>query len=193
VTPLRLPDPPLADDRVLLRPWRVADLAVIELASRDAAITAGTSVPAPYSEAAGDAWLARQHAQREQRTGLSLAIADARTGQALGYIGVSGLVWRHLRGSLAYWVAAAQRGRGVATAAVGLLVPWTFSALGLVRVEAVVDVDNHGSQRVLERNGFQPEGILRAYYEMHGVWRDMVMFARLAERAAAPGRRTRRS
>lgn len=183
MTPLRLPDPPLTDERILLRPWRVADLAVVELASRDPAITVGTSVPTPYSEAAGDAWLARQHARREQRTGLSLAIADARTDQALGYVGVSGLVWRHLRGSLGYWVAGAQRGRGVATAAVGLLVPWTFSALGLVRVEALVDVDNHGSRRVLERNGFQPEGILRGYYEVHGVWRDMVMFARLAEQA----------
>jgi ribosomal-protein-alanine N-acetyltransferase len=192
VTPLRLPDPPLGDDRVLLRSWRVADLAVIELASRDPAITVGTSVPAPYSEAAGDAWLACQHAQREQRTGLSLAIADARTGQALGYVGVSGLVWRHLRGSLGYWVAGARRRQGVASAAVGLLVPWTFSALGLVRVEAVVDVDNRASQRVLERNGFQPEGVLRAYYEMHGAWKDMLMFARLAD-AAARGRRVQRS
>src|SRR6266536_2934829 len=135
VTPLRLPDPPLADERVLLRPWQVADLAVIELASRDPAIT----------------------------------------------VGVSGLVWRHLRGSLGYWVTGAQRRGGLASAAVGLLVPWTFGALGLVRVEAVVDVDNQASQRVLERNGFRPEGVLRSYYEMHGAWRDMVMFARLAD------------
>src|SRR6266542_1647052 len=117
VTPLRLPDPPLADERVLLRPWQVADLAVIELASRDPAITVGTSVPTPYSEAAGDAWLSRQHAQREQRTGISMAIADPRTGQALGYVGVSGLVWRHLRGSLGYWVTGAQRRGGLARAA----------------------------------------------------------------------------
>jgi [ribosomal protein S5]-alanine N-acetyltransferase len=188
VTPLRLPDPPLADDRVLLRPWRVADLGLIELASRDPAITAGTSVPTPYSEAAGDAWLARQHAQREQRTGLSLAIADARTDRALGYVGVSGLVWRHLRGSLGYWVTGARRGQGLASAAVGLLVPWALGTLGLVRVEAVVDVDNRGSQRVLERNGFRREGVLHAYYELHGVWKDVVMFARLAD-GAAPARR----
>jgi RimJ/RimL family protein N-acetyltransferase len=184
VTPLHLPDPPLADGRVVLRPWRVADLALIELASRDPSITVGTSVPARYSEAAGDAWLARQHAQREQRTGISMAIADARTGQALGYVGVSGLVWRHLRGSLGYWVGEAQRRNGVASAAVALLVPWVFRELGLVRVEAVVDVDNHASQRVLERNGFQSEGVLRSYYEMRGAWRDMVLFARLADSAA---------
>ncbi|HZD73175.1 MAG TPA: GNAT family N-acetyltransferase [Actinomycetota bacterium] len=187
--PLPLPDPPLSDGRVLLRPWQVADLALVDLASRDPAITVGTSVPVPYSEAAGDAWLARQHAQREQGTGLSLAIADARGGQALGYVGVSGLVWRHLRGSLGYWVAGARRGQGLASAAVGLLVPWAFGTLGLVRVEAVVEVDNQGSRRVLERNGFQREGILHAYYELRGVWKDMQMFARLADGAA--GRRPR--
>lgn len=181
MTALRLPDPPLADERVLLRPWQIADLGLIEQASRDPAITVGTSVPVPYSEAAGDAWLARQHAQREQRTGISLAIADAATGRAIGYVGVSGLVWRHRRGSLGYWMTGARRGRGLASAAVALLVPWAFEVLGLVRVEAVVEVTNHASQRVLERNGFRPEGVLRSYYEMHGRFMDMVMFSRLAD------------
>ena len=176
---LRLPDPPLSDGRVVLRPWRIADLAVVELASRDPEITVGTSVPTPYTEAAGDAWLARQHAQRESRTGISLAIADPAGGHALGYVGVSGLVWRHLRGSLGYWVARSRRGQGLASAAVGLLVPWIFSGLGLARVEALVALDNQASQRVLEANGFQREGVMRSYYELHGVWSDMIMFSRL--------------
>jgi ribosomal-protein-alanine N-acetyltransferase len=186
VSSLRLPDPPLADGRIVLRPWRIADLAVVELASRDPGITVGTSVPAPYSEAAGEAWLARQHAQRENRTGVSLAIADAASGQALGYVGVSGLVWRHLRGSLGYWVTRNRRGLGLASAAVGLLVPWAFSGLGLVRVEAVVAADNRASQRVLEGNGFQREGLLRSYYELHGAWSDMIMFARLSDSRSDP-------
>jgi Acetyltransferase (GNAT) domain len=89
--------------------------------------------------------LARQHAQHEQRTGISLAISDTHTGQALGYVRVSGLDWRHLRGSLGYWVAPIQRRRGLATAAVRLLVPWAFRALGLVRIEAAVAVDVRSS------------------------------------------------
>jgi RimJ/RimL family protein N-acetyltransferase len=94
---------------------------------------------------------------------------------------VSGLVWRHRRGSLGYWMTGARRGRGLASAAVALLVPWAFEVLGLVRVEAVVEVANHASQRVLERNGFRAEGVLRSYYEMHGRFMDMVMFSRLAD------------
>jgi RimJ/RimL family protein N-acetyltransferase len=186
VSSLRLPDPPLSDGRIMLRPWRIADLAVIELASRDPEITVGTSVPTPYTEAAGDAWLTRQHAQREQRTGISLAIAEVGTDRALGYVGVSGIVWRHLRGSLGYWVAAARRGQGIASAAVGLLVPWVFSGLGLVRVEALVALDNQASRRVLEANGFEREGVLRSYYELQGVWSDMIVFSRLSPSRSGP-------
>jgi [ribosomal protein S5]-alanine N-acetyltransferase len=98
-------------------------------------------------------------------------------------VGVSRLDWRHLRGSLGHWVAPTQRRRGLATAAVQLLVPWAFRALGLVRIEAAVAVDDSALQRVLERNGFRAESVLRAYYEVNGVWTDMVMFA------LAPGHR----
>ncbi len=82
-----------------------ADVVHLEQASHHPEITGITSIPRAYSETEGNAWLDRQHAQQEQRTGISLAIADTRTGQALGYVGVNGLVWRHLRGALGYWVA----------------------------------------------------------------------------------------
>src|SRR6266536_3513837 len=75
-----------------------ADVVHLEQASHHPEITGITSIPRAYSETEGNAWLDRQHAQQEQRTGISLAIADTRTGQALGYVGVNGLVWRHLRG-----------------------------------------------------------------------------------------------
>jgi RimJ/RimL family protein N-acetyltransferase len=180
VAPLNLPHPSLDDLRITLRPWQTGDLVLVEQASHHLEITGITSIPRAYTQAEGHAWLARQHAHQQQRTGISLAISDTHTGQALGYVGVSGLDWRHLRGSLGYWVAPTQRRRGLATAAVRLLVPWAFQALGLVRIEAAAAVGNPASQRVLERNGFQAEGVLRAYYEINGVWTDMVMFARLA-------------
>ncbi|MCI72374.1 putative N-acetyltransferase, partial [Trifolium medium] len=48
------------------------------------------------------------------------------------------------------------------------------------RLEALVDVENVGSQRVLEKAGFQKEGVLRKYWFMKGKSRDVIMFSYLS-------------
>ena len=48
---------------------------------------------------------------------------------------------------------------------------------GLERVEALVDVANPASQRVLEKAGFTREAVLRKYTAVKGVVRDMVIFS----------------
>ena len=41
---------------------------------------------------------------------------------------------------------------------------------------ANVVLDNVRSQRVLERNGFEPFGVAPAYLKIAGAWRDHVMY-----------------
>ncbi|CAN1129181.1 Putative [ribosomal protein S5]-alanine N-acetyltransferase [Linum perenne] len=48
------------------------------------------------------------------------------------------------------------------------------------RLEALVDVENVGSQRVLEKAGFVKEGVLRKFVVLKGRSRDMVMFSLLS-------------
>ncbi|KAL2324429.1 LOW QUALITY PROTEIN: hypothetical protein Fmac_023487 [Flemingia macrophylla] len=50
----------------------------------------------------------------------------------------------------------------------------------LKRIQALIDVENVGSQRVLEKAGFQKEGVLRKYVIIKGKSRDMVMFSVLS-------------
>ncbi|KAL4633587.1 hypothetical protein ACB092_04G132700 [Castanea dentata] len=47
-------------------------------------------------------------------------------------------------------------------------------------LEAIVDAENVGSQRVLEKVGFQREGVLRMYMILKGKTRDLVMFSLLS-------------
>jgi RimJ/RimL family protein N-acetyltransferase len=54
------------------------------------------------------------------------------------------------------------RGRGYATRTVRLVASWVFDDLGLGRLQARTVPDNVASQRVLERVGFQQEGLARA-------------------------------
>lgn len=161
-TVLPYPDPALTDGSVVLRRWAENDLGCVEEASRDHRIPEGTTVPANFTAAEGLAWIARQWARASNCEGLSLAIADADSDEALGAIV---LMFRPQPGSvgIGYWVIERARGRGFAQRAVALLAPWALTDARLARVEALVEPDNTASQHVLERAGFQREGHLRSY------------------------------
>ncbi|TVU44635.1 hypothetical protein EJB05_04081, partial [Eragrostis curvula] len=82
------------------------------------------------------------------------------------------------RAELGYVLARAHWGKGVATAAVKRTVATVFDEMeGLERVEALVDVANPASQRVLEKAGFTREAELRKYGVIKGAVKDMVMFS----------------
>lgn len=159
---LGYPDPPLADGTVLLRRWTEGDLGCVEEAGRDPRIPQGTTVPARYTRAEGLAWIERQWGRADSGQGLSLAIADAGSGEALGAVV---LLHRRQPGTaeIGYWLIPRARGRRLASHAVALLARWALADGRLARIEALVEPDNVASQRVLERAGFRREGHLRSY------------------------------
>lgn len=77
---------------------------------------------------------------------------------------------RHHNGVVGYTVAEAFRGRGAASGGLRALAGIAFDAdrLALERLEAIAAVDNVASRRVLERNGFLLEGVLRGLLVVHG-------------------------
>jgi RimJ/RimL family protein N-acetyltransferase len=121
-------------------------------------------------------WL--EQALRDGRT-LPLAIVDAVSGAVLGSCDLRrpepddpG------RGEIGYLLVPEARGRGAATRAVALLVRWAFEELGMRRVQALVDPGNPASMAVLERLGFEREGLLRSY---RPGGEDRIMFAVLRD------------
>jgi [ribosomal protein S5]-alanine N-acetyltransferase len=84
--PLSYPDPPLTDGAVTLRSWAETDLGCVEEASREGRIPEGTTVPANFTVAEGLAWVERQWARADTGTGLSQAITDAASDEALGAV-----------------------------------------------------------------------------------------------------------
>ncbi len=84
-------------------------------------------------------------------------------------------------GNVGYWVDRAHNGRGLASAAVADVIDFAFGTGGLHRLEAGTLVDNHASQRVLEKNGFERYGLARKLLKVQGEWRDHVLFERIAD------------
>jgi RimJ/RimL family protein N-acetyltransferase len=76
-------------------------------------------------------------------------------------------------------VAGPERGRGVASAAVGVICDWAF-ANGLERLHLVVHPDNEASHRVAQRCGFTREGTLRGYERFKGSRPDVVSWSLLS-------------
>ncbi|CAN6439724.1 unnamed protein product [Victoria cruziana] len=86
------------------------------------------------------------------------------------------------RGEIGYVLAHRYWGKGIATSAVRMAVRAVFAEFpGLQRIEGLVDTENYGSQRVLEKCGFVREGVLRKYMLLKGRMRDMVIFGILSE------------
>ena len=68
-------------------------------------------------------------------------------------------------------------GKGIATEAVKLVVQFAFETLNLHRVEAFIAPTNISSMRVVEKIGFQQEGLMRELLYINGKWVDHYMYA----------------
>lgn len=106
-------------------------------------------------------------------------IEDTTTGEILG--GANLRLFDPMRDTveLGYWLFVEARGRGVATRVVRALVDQA-QASGIVRVEAHVRIGNSASERVLERAGFEREGIKRRLLRHGGKRVDATLFAIVA-------------
>ncbi len=147
--------PTLASDDIVLRPWDGEDAAWY-VGARDEHVLAWTREAAPLTVAEAAAGFAAIAA--DPRRG-AFAIADATSGDLLGNVGIS---LHDDTVELSYWVAAAARGRGVASAALATAAFWAANALGRDTLELVTHPENAASQRVAENAGFTATGIRRA-------------------------------
>lgn len=81
------------------------------------------------------------------------------------------------KAELGYVVARKYWGRGLATEAVKLAIKNGFQDLDVKRIEAYIDPSNLGSRKVLEKNGFVKEGLLKSYVVQKGVVKDRFLYA----------------
>src|SRR5690606_12348842 len=81
------------------------------------------------------------------------------------------------KAEIGYWLAKPWWGRGIMTAVVGKACEYAFSRWQLVRITAHVFESNIASARVLEKNGFEFERLLRKHHLKDGRFLDSRLFA----------------
>lgn len=104
------------------------------------------------------------------------------TGELIGIIQLTGIERGPQQSCwIGYYLDQNYNGNGYTTEAIDIMVSFAFNQLDLHRIEAGVMPHNLGSIRVLEKAGFQKEGIARKNVKINGHWQDHQILAIINE------------
>lgn len=177
---LRFPDPPLSDGVVSLRAFDDGDAGVAAAWCEDADIVRWSGAPVDPTEASALAWAALTEDAHRAGGVLALAVVDAVSGAVLGACDLRRPSEADpALGEVGFLLGPDARGRGVATRSMRLLLAYAFERLGMARVQALAHPENPASAQVLERLGFQREGLLRDYRPGERGREDRIVFSML--------------
>jgi len=170
--------PTLTGPRVRLRPWRPDDAPAVFAACQDPEIQRWTQVPVPYAPEHAVEFVGVIAPGTWADGGAVFAVEPAGGGPLIGSMGL--FPPRDGVGEAGYWTVPGHRGRGLTGEALRVLAGWALDAVGVHRVELLVDPANVGSRRVAESAGFVAEGTIRQRFLHRGRPSDVVLYARLA-------------
>lgn len=160
-TGARLPTPTLQTARLLLRPFAETDAEALYALQSNARVLRYWDSPPWKDRERARAFLEACRRMEQDGSGARFAIE---TLQARTFIGWCSMFrWNPVYRSLGigYCLDEPAWGQGYATEAVRALLQWLFDTLDVHRVEAELDTRNAASARVLEKLGFQREGLRR--------------------------------
>ncbi len=164
-----------------LRDWQPQYAQSLAESANDVRITRflRDSFPSPYLYQDAAAYIAFAK-EEEKRGGLYRAIASE--GRVIGGLSLSrGSDVYCKSGELGYWLSPAYWGKGIMTRALKLFCGQVFSETDIVRIGAEVFAGNAASCRVLEKCGFQKEGMMRKSVYKNGLFDDAVLYALVRE------------
>lgn len=114
-----------------------------------------------------------------KREALRWIIAELASDRMIGTCALYDINPEHARAGLGYALMPEHWGKGLATEAASLAISYGFLELGLHRIEADTEPNNERSNNVLERLGFQREGLLRERFHHPDGIQDSLIFGLL--------------
>ena len=165
--------------QVSIRPWKMDDAADLAVAMNNKKVQDNLRDGIPYPYTTDDAidFLAGVMAADKDSQYAFAILCD---GTLAGSIGVyrSANVHRYTA-EMGYFIAEPFWGRGITTEAVKQTCRYIFAHTDIARIFAEPYAYNTASCRVLEKSGFQLEGVLRENAVKNGVTVDMKIYSLL--------------
>jgi RimJ/RimL family protein N-acetyltransferase len=149
-------------ERVLIKKLRLGDAGDIYAHIKGREIARWTrALPHPYPKDGAEKFIRKSQRQWRDKKVFNFGIVLKETGKVIGGIGLVRVDWKHQCAELGYWIGRKYWGKGLITEATRLMLKFGFHELKLHRIYAAAFESNIGSCRVLEKCGFQLEGIRR--------------------------------
>jgi len=168
----------LEGERCVLRRWRAKDIkSLVEHANNiNVSRYLRDRFPYPYTRKDARGFLASATGAGADDTRLAIDVA----GEAVGGIGaIVGSDVERFSAEVGYWLGESYWGRGIVTEALTLFSDHVFARMNLLRLFAVASAANGASARVLEKAGYQQEGVMRSAAVKFGQPHDQLLFARI--------------
>ena len=131
-------------------------------------------VAVPFSPTQQEGWFSRLEQAQDKMVFAVCLTADTRH---IGNASLDMIDWRHRNARLSIFVAdAAERGQGIGTQALWLLLRYAFDYLNLHRVWCKTPADDPRIRSFYEALGFVNEGRWREHEFSEGSYRDKLVF-----------------
>lgn len=176
----KLNDTPILEtERLFLRKFRMEDAADVFAYCSDPETARYVTWEAHRTEADSRRFLEWVLGRYQAGEAGDWAIMDRKTGHIIGSMGIVEVDAAHRCCEIGYVIGRMHWGQGYTAEALGRLVRFLFEECGMNRIQAKCCKENHGSARVLEKTGFQYEGLLRERMHMKNRFWDLMIYSLL--------------
>jgi ribosomal-protein-alanine N-acetyltransferase len=183
--------PTFHTERLILRPFRLTDAAMVQRLAGDMDIADTTvNIPHPYKDGMAEDWISKHSEAFDKLEGLALAITQRVDGSVVGAISLMAIAKGH-QAELGYWIGKPYRNKGFCTEAARSLMRYAFADLGLHRVHASHFSRNPASGRIMSKLGMQHEGTRRHHIRKWDKYEDLELYGILKEEWEITGDPTR--
>lgn len=113
----------------------------------------------------------------EEGTGIRWGITLKGFGKIIGSCGFLNRVTKHHRAEVGFELSKDYWGKGIASEALEAVIKFGYHHYQLERIEALIEPANLPSQKLVEKQGFIREGLLRHYEYTCGKFDDLYMYS----------------
>ena len=149
----------LTTERLKLVPIEMSDAVSAAKHANNKVISENTlAIPHPYTEESAKEWIESINWE----TDYVWAIKESGKNEMIGAIGLHSIK-PEFKAELGYWLGEEFWGSGYMTEAARSVVEYARTEMNLIRLDTGVFTHNEGSRRVLQKVGFENEGLRKKF------------------------------